>query len=790
MADGAERRRRQITLDFEKEKATIKRQQEELAAANLEAGVTTVNENGLTEEQQAEIDRATEISNEKRAKSLRDVYQLELQQMRDYLKKYGTYQQQKLAVAEEYDRKIAESSDEWTKKDLAKEKASSLQNIEIAAIKQSVDWGSVFGSFGSMFKEQLEPTIAKLKAISTTEEFRNSDLQDQQTLYELISKLEEANASWDGNIFNTLGADLMAYQTAMLKYIDAQEKERLATEELAKANKQLKTAEAKGDDKAIASAKADVDSAATLMSEASKQVESFGMEVKNASNTLQTSTTTVNNMFSTLISSLSGLKSGSLNGVGESLMSLDKLFNHGAITNVVGSALSKGLSKLLGNTTIGKSVADALGNSGLVGSIISAILSLLDILKDGLGALVSSLIDTVLGAVSGIISHLLDGSMFVSIGTSLLDGITSIFDALSFGLFSSLFNTSNEKEVKETIDQLTQRNTDLQKAIESLTEEMKAGRGTKSVEAYREAYRLQKEYNDNYLSMAIAQAGYHDSKHSFNYYWEGFSAEQISRLSSQIGRLWDGSLWSLSPTEMAVLRDNADMWQQILDTGKGGYGEQVGNKLNDYIAQAGKLEELTTQLYEGLTGITFDTLYDSFVDQLMDMDATAEDFADNISEYFMRAMLSNKIGELYAEQLEEWWNKFGSALEDGELSEFERNHLAEEYMHFVEEAMKLRDRFAAATGYGSDSETTHQSGKSGGFTAMSQDQGTKLEGLFTSVQGHVANIDLTFENVIDKMNSAESYLAKIADNTKANAQSAEEIKEMVSKLVRDGIKTR
>ena len=103
---------------------------------------------------------------------------------------------------------------------------------------------------------------------------------------------------------------------------------------------------------------------------------------------------------------------------------------------------------------------------------------------------------------------------------------------------------------------------------------------------------------------------------------------------------------------MKLLRSNVDMWERIRDAGKGGYGDRLIEKLDDYIAQAGKLEELTGQLYEGLTGISFDSMYDSFVDQLMDMEATAEDFADNISEYFMRAMLSNKVGELYADKLD------------------------------------------------------------------------------------------------------------------------------------------
>lgn len=790
MADGAERRRRQIDLDYKKELAEIEAQRASFKALNKESGATGLNADGLTETQQTEIDRAGRIALENRDKAMQEVYQLELQHMEEYLKEYGTFQQKKLAMSEEYDRKIAEASDEWVKKSLEREKATALQNIEIDAIKQSVDWGSVFSGFGTMFRDQLEPTIAKLRAIAETEEFRNSDLQDQQTLYELIAKLEEANTSWDSGIFVTLGNDLTAYQTAMRNYMDAQDKERLATEALTAAKGKLAQAEQSGNADAITAAKAEVATATKNMNEASDRVRSFGVDVQEASNSLQASTTQVNNMFNTLVSSLAGLKSGSLQGVGESLMSLDKLFNNSGITNAVGGALAKGMSKLLGNSAIGKSVSEALGNSGLMGQIISAVLSLLDILKDGIGVLVSSLIDTVLNAISGILKNLLNGKMFVQIGQSLIDGIAGIFDAITFGGFTSWFSSSNAKEVQETIDKLTERNELLQTAIEDLTDEIKASKGTKSVAAYRDAYNYQRETNANYLGIAQAQAGYHGAHHSWNYYWDGFSQEQIDRLSRQIGRSWDGNIWSLSPEEMKMLRANVDMWKQIQDSGKGGYGGRLTEKLDDYIAQAGKIEELTNELYEGLTGMSFDSMYDSFIDQLMDMEASAEDVADNISEYFMRAMLSNKIGEMYADKLEEWWKKFGKAMEDNDLTEAERNALYEEYMKYVEEAMKLRDQLAAATGYGSDDKGSSQSGKAGSYNAMSQDQGTKLEGLFVSVQGHVANIDTIVENVAERMSAAEGYLAQIAENTKSNAASAEEIKELLIKIARDGIRTK
>lgn len=788
MAQGAERRRRQIELDHKKQLAEIDKLCSSFVAENKGVDAKNLNLAGLTDDQQAEIDRANSIAKESRKRALDEIYREEAQHMSDYLKDYGTFQQRRVAIAEEYDHKIADAGDEGTRMRLKREKAGAMQNLEVEAIKQSIDWGSVFSGFGMMFKDELEPTIAKLRAITKTDEFKNTNLEDKQTLYDLIAKLEQSATSWDGDIFATLGADLIAYQSAMREYMAAQDEERKATDALAEAKERLKQAEDGGNSTAIAVARRGVTVATNNLNAASKKVTDFGTQVQDASGKLQTSTSTANNMFTSLASNLAGLKSGNLQQIGESLMGLDKLFNKSGVTNAVGTALSKGLSKLLGNSAIGKSVAEALGNSGLMGQIISAILSILDILKDGIGVLVSSLIDSVLGAVSGILKNLLNGKMFVQIGESLIDGLAGIFDAITWGGFSSWLDTSNAKEVQETIDRLSERNERLQTAIEDLTDEIKASRGTKSVTAYRNAYKYQLETDANYLDIARAQAGYHGSHHSWNYYWSGYTDEQISRLSDRIGRSWDGDIWSLSPEEMKILRAEVDMWQQIMDTGEGGYGNRLADRLNDYIDQAGKLEELTTQLYEGLTGLTFDGLYDSFIDQLMDMSASAEDIMDNLSEYFMRAMLSNKIGELYADKLEAWWRKFGEAMKDNDLTDAERHALSEEYMGYVEEAMKLRDSMAAATGYEGDDKGSSQTGKAGSFNAMSQDQGTKLEGLFTSELGHVSHIDGIVEDVAAKMSVAEGYLAKIADNTEANALTAKEIKELLIKIARDGIK--
>lgn len=766
MDEGLQKKLRQIDNDYQARKNEIDKQEADWKRKNKEAG----RGEELSEEQQSAIDNANELNEAKRQRSVAEAYREEFNAMQEHLRAYGTYQQQKLAITEEYAEKIRKASSESEKHYLGVERDSLLAGVEAQELKANIDWSVVFGEFGSMFHELIAPELEKAKAYTRTDEFRNADHDSQEALISAIRQMEQSLGGADKVSFKKLGTEITAYQKSLADLKQAQEDYESTYAVLSEAQRNYILAVQSGTKEEQDIAKTALDTAQANADAAAENVSSMQAVASEAQRAMTDTATTLKSSMDGVVEGLRQIASGSLSGAYEGLIKF------GNSAEKIGGKLGNAFGK----------VADALEDVPIIGWIVQII----DLFKDGLSVVLEGLLDAVFSAVSGILSDVLSGDLFVTIGKSVMNGVSSIFDAITFGGFSSWISSSNANDVQETIDRLTDRNETLQTAIEDLTDEIKASKGTKSVAAYRDAYKYQQETNTNYLQMAQAQAGYHGSHHSWNYYWGGFSQEQIAKLSSQIGRQWNGDLWNLTPEEMKVLRSNVDMWKQIQNTGKGGYGGRLTDKLDDYIDQAGKLEELTNQLYEGLTGISFDSMYDSFIDQLMDMDASAEDFADNVSEYFMRAMLSNKIGELYADRLEEWWKKFGKAMEDNDLTEAERNALQNEYMQYVEEAMKLRDQLAAATGYGSDGSGTSQSAKAGGFAAMTQDQGTKLEGMFTSGLQHWSSMDEKMENVSEKMNAAENHLAKIEENTGKSAGHLENIAENIVKILRDGLKVK
>ena len=778
MQAGTEKKLAQIEYDYNARKEEINRQEADWKRENKEAGLST-GDNGLTREQQDELEKARASNTKSRKKAEADVYREEAEAMRDYLKEYGTFQQQKLAIAEEYAEKIRKAQSQGERLTLEKQRDAAVHKVDMEALTQKIDWGAAFGDLTGLLADQMKNLLGELKQYVKTDEFKKSGTADQQVVYDAIERIQSMLPGGNGTLdFARLQTQMHALGDAVTRVQNAELQQEAAFVRLKAAqadyNKALESgnqAEIERTKIALQMAQSSSASADEEYLNATSEMKALAGEVKSSS---QDTVDGLNMVSNGLHGFASGTLQGSFEGIQNMLTGLSKL----NIGGKVGDAISQ--------------MSETLSSAGVIGQIISAILSILDLLKDGIGPIISSLIDTIFNAITGILDNILSGDLFKQIGGSLVKGIGGLLNTVSFGGFNKLFGIGgNAREVQAAIDRLTDRNEKLQTSIEDLTDTIKASKGTKSVEAYRDAYKYQKETNANYLQIAKEQARYSGSHHSWNYYWGGFNQAQIDKLSGQIGRQWDGNLWSLSPEEMKALRSNVDMWTQIQNTGKGGYGGRLTEKLDDYIAQAGKLEELTDQLYEGLTGISFDGMYSSFIDNLMNMKYGAKDAAEDISEYFMRAMLSNKIGEMYSDKLKGWWEKFGKAMEDNELTEAERNALMEEYMQYMDEALALRDNLAAATGYDKTQQGgTSQSAKAGGFTAMTQDQGTKLEGMFTSGLQHWSSMDDRLESVSEKMDTAEGHLARIAENTGVSAGHLGELKEVIKKMIRDGLKVK
>lgn len=695
MEEGSEKKRRQIELDYQKE----------------------IDAYNKAKAKYGEIDEVKVMKSNAEAKRNKSFYEVDIESLQaekdalnSYLQEYGTFQQRKYAISQEYANKIAKAQTDAEKLKLSRDRDSKLAAIESEALKANIDWQTVFGEFGGMFSEMIKPALEDARKYMQTDEFKNSDAASQQAIIDAINQMEKSLGGSGVLNFRKLGEEVKAYQDAMLRLNYAKAEEIEAIETLKKAQEEYEKALKNGTESEKQLAKEALDIAQTNANAASENVQIQTNLVNESQRQVSDTSGKLKASMDNVIEGFQKITSGSLSSIYTGLIQAGK---------GIGGAISK--------------VSKSLESIPIIGWIVSII----DVFKDGLSVVVGGILDAVFNAVSGIIGDILSGDLFVTIGKSLAKGIGSIFDAISFGGFSKLFGIGgNEKEVQDTINRLTDRNEKLQSAIESLTEEMKSSKGSeKSVAEYNKAIKYQEEYNKNVLAKAQANAGYHSSHHSWAYYM-GWSESDIQWIRENVMAEFTGtdSLWQMSPEQMDLLRQNVNLWQKMADSGKGGYGNGVVDALGEYANLAGNLEELKEGLFEQLTGISFDSMYDSFIDTLMDMDASAEDFADNLSEYFMRAMLSDKIGNIYSQKLEDWWNRFGESMKDGNLSESERNSLQNEYMEYVNEALKLRNELAAVTGYDKTGSSSQQSASSRGFgTEMTHEDAGELSGRFTAV---------------------------------------------------------
>ena len=817
MRDGTEKRLAEIKNDYAKRIAEIDKQEAEFKEKNKEAGLQGLGADGLTKEQQNALQEAADNAAKERERQTQEVYLAEAQAMRDYLKEYGTFQQQKLAIAEEYAEKIKNAQSEGERLSFEKEREQAVANVNLSAIRRDIDWAGVFSRFGTMFQDEIERNLEALRDIMKSDEFKAMRPTDQAQIVEAVDSLR---AQVTGDLkdvdFKKIGELTVEFQNAQRKMIAAQAAEAAAYDNLKKAQADYEQALRNGTAEEQAAAKQRLDMARTTADSMSAAYKGAVGEFNATGNNLKDATDNAVDAINSISSAISQIKSGSLSGAFEGVKNLSgtlgkSLSNMSGLLGKAGNALSK-FSSTLGGAT---------------GEIVGAVLGLLDLLKDGFGSIFADLSDLMFGAVNGILDDIFSGGIITKPVKSLVDGLGGILDTVTFGGFSSWGN--NVAETKETIERLNTRNDALIDSLDRLNDTMKEANGAvESVAAAEQAKEYQQEVNENYRNIAAAQAHYQGKHHSWSKYFNDwldlvglFNGDGDNKLADILGigskdietwrkineiagfeiRSRDDFL-SITPEQMAEMLADVDIRELIENIGKGGYGAKMLAALEDYADQAGKIEEIDNSLRETLTQISFDSMYDNFIDTLMDMDASAEDFADDFSEYMMRAVLSDQIGTMFKDRLQEWYTTFAEAMKDGVLSTEEGgelDQLRKDWNDIVADAMAERDKLAEAMGYdNTSSSASQQQASSKGFETMSQDMAGELSGRFTALnetglrieaqgntkmqtladlKGSVAGLEVQAQgiyNIADETRSilANSYLElqEINENTGVSAK--------------------
>lgn len=847
LKEGSEKKRRQIEENYKAEMAELSALEEKWRAAQR---------GSLTKDQESTLAESRSLSEKKRKAGEAEIEQEEVRKtaelrkeeteaMVEYLRTWGSFQQKKLAIAEEYAQRIAdvdsssmtEQAKEWRKFQLRKERQKQEAALTFENISDNIDWNALFSGVGNLAKEMAVPMMEQLRAYTETDGYRHADAQTQQQVAEMIQELRKYVGTDQSVTWQTLAAAMDDFTAAVARYDAARKSEEQAVAARERGKAALADGKITGKEyKALEDRANELGDATAL---AHDEMEGFARVLNNTSDE-------VANYTSSLSAALANAKTWKgVEGFGDVKGAVDGIDNFKGTIDTSLKEMGDGMAKTIGTSlsgTIGSGLS-SLGNGigGLLSSgmgqivgIAAQIPRLILDLANGIKSFVTGILDSftellslrwiddlvvsILDAVGNLVNAIFDlpENLYKVLESIVVDGVGGLVNSvvgrvgnvLTLGALSSKgpsdwFTNSNAEEVASTIERLTERNETLEQAIEDLTDEMKTARGSTAIRSAEEAMRLQRQTNENYKQIAQAQASYHSAHHSWGYYWGGYNDEQKARLSGQIGRQWNGDIWDLSPEEMKQLRSNVDMWDLIKNTGEGPYGAEVQNKLNDYIDQAGKLEEITATLYENLTTTTKENVFDDFLGSLYDLaDGSADvmdGIADNWQEMVNRMAVNNLVGAKFQKNLEDWYERLGKVNEQrtqGLITdeEYRRrlNALKGEYEGYVQDARNDIETFRreGIIQETADGSSRSQSGKAGAFTAMSQDQGTKLEGLFVSGQMHWASIDGRMEDVAGRMGTVCDKLAQIEAHTGSSASALGEIREDIKKMIRDGVKVR
>lgn len=229
----------------------------------------------------------------------------------------------------------------------------------------------------------------------------------------------------------------------------------------------------------------------------------------------------------------------------------------------------------------------------------------------------------------------------------------------------------------------------------------------------------------------------------------------------------------------------------------------------DLYDQAEEAWESVKDYFEGVFGDLGQTLTDALVDAFKNGTDAGKAFADSLTgmlEKLAEQMIYTvTIAPLLEKAQEEMLDvmkredltdeeKFGNyvrildEMTDNALSQQGTfNALLEKYRQMAKE--KGLDLWQG--------DSTTQTGKSGAYTTASQESITKLEGLYTAMLVHETNIDTNVENVAGSMQTALGHLKRIDTNTGECSETLKlmrkdmcDMKDDLTTLRRDGIKTR
>lgn len=345
MADGAEKIRAQRELDNKNELAAIERQKEEYKQKVIQSQKEIFDaQEELKAKQNPSYKKksfdSSSVSVDTSAFDLIYGFTLKRQandQIREqesawnrYLQEYGTFQQKRQAITEEYNRKMTEAQTAGEAAILQKQMEEALSDLNMDKLKQEINWELVFGDLDKVSKESLNKVKQQLKDFKDSEEYKNMAVDQKKVIDEALNNIQTTLIDKGG-----LLADLPEQLSGLAK----------AQEELAKAQEEYNEAMKNGTD---------------------EQKESATKKLNDAQKKQQNAQTNVQKSTDKTVSNLVSLSNTITELGANSEMSLSQV---GSLAGNVVNIFTEAGSKIGGIIGAAFSLLDAISTQGLDGFI-------------------------------------------------------------------------------------------------------------------------------------------------------------------------------------------------------------------------------------------------------------------------------------------------------------------------------------------------------------------------------------------------------------------------------------
>lgn len=713
----------------------------------------------LTADQSNMIKAQTDAEMENYKRLLQKKQEADEEYRLQYLEKYGYDYEKRLAIAQQYEKKIANASNEWQRKSLEEEKKSALSAFDLKQVTQMMDWETILGDIQRYSKKALKVVKEQISAFMKTNEYKALQPSEKKIIIDIQRQIDD---NLESNVFKR-------YSKAIAELKEAQQD--------------------------FQSAKIGQEAAAKNP-EASPQMKEF-----------------YNNRYTEALKRLNKAQAEA-DKSGSNLV--DKL-------NLMVGAFGKLSAENISIGELGSTVGDSLSSLGLIaektGSIIGMIAGAIDLLAQiELDDLIGGILENVVQAVGNVFQGI--GNIFgIDFGLGKADysgwqeadakyrQLSEVWDSL-IGKKKEYLNMSwgvEAQNVGEEILNLIEMDKQQAKLAAQARLDSGASKGSHSI-----WYRMWKgSYESTRGDNKGATDFYIDKNKGIN--WQDVNDSVVRGLKNAgLGNATFNSMYdmiNMTSDQLLWIKENyAGLWS-VMDTEFRGYLEQI-------IEYGDKAEDVIEALKEQVLSTSLDNVFDSALSSLQKYADGSEDVFDEMSENYQKMinnmLVKSAIGNRLRSELEAWYEQWYSAYDnDKSLDGEEIANLKQQYNEIIQNAKDEIDALREA-GLVRDIDEDSQSATAKAVSNITYDQANVIDGRLTAIQIcdeqqlteiqiqskyqermsvsldaislPIQDIDANIETMVGIQTSMNEHLEAISANTKCLPTMAADINKMKKKI--------